>query len=296
MVTPSNEEVLQQLSRILDTPLFVSSHRLSRFLRYIVERTCAGGGDQLKEFLIGTEVYDRDARFDPRLDSVVRVEAGRLRSRLMEYYTLHGVQDAVIIRVPKGGYVPTFEFRAVPAPSTPETRGARARTPLRVTLSIAALLLVATIAAGSLLYGLTPTRSTTDVSVVVIPFPLTAGGETQENLAAITGDLSRELARLGTLQVVSHAGVVEALGRGVRFEEIAATFRADVIVQLSTERTGDDVKLEATLIDVGTQRKFWVSDFTGSIADLRRVPSRLAASTQAAVARNARASYWRDRT
>jgi hypothetical protein len=84
------EDVRRQLKSVLSSPVFTSSGRLSRFLEFVVERTLAGDGERLKEYVIGIEVFDRDASYDPRLDSIVRVEAARLRTKLAEYYAGHG--------------------------------------------------------------------------------------------------------------------------------------------------------------------------------------------------------------
>lgn len=100
--------VLQQLERILAHPLFQKSQRLSTFLRYAVETALAGKADSLKEFVIGAEVFQRGASFDPQIDNVVRVNANRLRGKLAEYYHGSGQSDPVVIDLPRGGYVPVF--------------------------------------------------------------------------------------------------------------------------------------------------------------------------------------------
>src|SRR5688572_14132707 len=105
LAPPTADAVHPQLERILASPGFANAGRLSRFLRFVVERTLAGEGDQLKEYLIGTEVFDRAADYDPRLDSIVRVEARRLRAKLQEYYAGPGRDDSVTISVDKGSYV-----------------------------------------------------------------------------------------------------------------------------------------------------------------------------------------------
>ncbi|HET6961937.1 MAG TPA: hypothetical protein VFJ27_05560, partial [Terriglobia bacterium] len=81
---------------------------MARFLRFTVEQTIQGHADQLKETTLGMEVFDRTAAFDPRNDTIVRVEARRLRSKLKAYYETHVQHDAVLIELPKGSYVPTF--------------------------------------------------------------------------------------------------------------------------------------------------------------------------------------------
>src|ERR1700693_4313438 len=89
--------IREQLLRMLDSSIFVHSHRLSRFLRFTVETTLAGQAENLKEYLIGTEVYDRRPPYHPSSDSIVRSEARRVRSRLKEYYEPVGKDDTVLL-------------------------------------------------------------------------------------------------------------------------------------------------------------------------------------------------------
>jgi hypothetical protein len=104
----SGEAIRAQVDRILASPGFIHSDRMARFLRYTIEQTIQGHADSLKESVLGMEVFDRAASFDPRTDTIVRVEARRLRSKLKEYYEAHGQHDAVLIEFPKGTYVPIF--------------------------------------------------------------------------------------------------------------------------------------------------------------------------------------------
>src|SRR5690349_12866637 len=94
-VTPA--ETRAQLERILVSPVFAGTERLSRFLSFIVEMALEGRAGEIKEYVIGLEVYQRKESFDPKLDSVVRVEASRLRSRLREYYETIGKNDPIRI-------------------------------------------------------------------------------------------------------------------------------------------------------------------------------------------------------
>ena len=102
--------VQEELQRILASPTFLNARRPSQFLRFIVDETLAGE-ERLKEYLIGVEVFDRPQDYDPKDDPVVRVEAGRLRKKLAEYYAGPGANDTLIIELPKGGYVPVFHER-----------------------------------------------------------------------------------------------------------------------------------------------------------------------------------------
>ena len=109
---PSPEAVRQQLQAILASRPFVTATRARRFLTYVVEQTLAGQTDAIKELVLGIEVFDRPADFDPKLDTIVRVEAGKLRKRIEEYYADEGIAAAVRIEVPKGTYVPQFQYCA----------------------------------------------------------------------------------------------------------------------------------------------------------------------------------------
>jgi Tol biopolymer transport system component len=111
-VPPEADAVRAEVEKIAAGSGFLKSERLRRFLCLIVEETLAGRGDNIKEYLIGTEVYGRPQDYDPRLDATVRVEASKLRKRLEAYYTNEGIRDPVVIRIPKGGYRPEFEHRS----------------------------------------------------------------------------------------------------------------------------------------------------------------------------------------
>src|SRR6266567_2267178 len=108
---PCDEPVRGELERILASKGFVSATRLRRFLTYVVEQRLAGRIDGIKELVLGIEVFDRPSDFDPRTDTIVRVEAGKLRKRLQEYYDTEGATSVVRIEIPKGTYVPQFHVR-----------------------------------------------------------------------------------------------------------------------------------------------------------------------------------------
>src|ERR1700689_5005629 len=104
-------EIRAQLDLILRSRAFIQSHRIRRFLQFVVEESLLGQPHRLKEYLIGLEVFDRREDFDPRVDSIVRVEARRLRYKLDEYYRTEGREDGVRIVLRKGSYVPISKYR-----------------------------------------------------------------------------------------------------------------------------------------------------------------------------------------
>jgi hypothetical protein len=104
----ATEEKLAQLERVLHGRALHGSDNLKAFLRFIVDKSIEDQEGQLKEYVIATEVFGRGNDFDSRVDSVVRVQAGRLRTKLHEYYETEGKDDRVIIGLPKGQYSPVF--------------------------------------------------------------------------------------------------------------------------------------------------------------------------------------------
>ena len=102
--------VRSELRRILNSRSFDASERNRRFLEYVVEETLAGRGARIKAYNIATIVFGRDQDFDPQLDPVVRMEARRIRRSLERFYFLAGEKSARRITIPKGSYVPEFQF------------------------------------------------------------------------------------------------------------------------------------------------------------------------------------------
>src|SRR5450432_850691 len=104
-------EIREQLNRILSSSAFKNSRVLSGFLKFVVDSTLAGKEMEIKEYSIGIQVLSRNIDFNPQLDSIVRIHAGRLRRALKEYYYDCGRKDPVLIEIPKGSYIPVFHPR-----------------------------------------------------------------------------------------------------------------------------------------------------------------------------------------
>ncbi|WP_155121486.1 hypothetical protein [Bryobacter aggregatus] len=100
--------VQQELARILESRLFRESHQLRSLLSFVVEETLAGREEGLKEYALGLGVFHRPATYDPRSDSIVRVQASSLRKKLSLFYRDEGVRGELRIELPRGGYVPAF--------------------------------------------------------------------------------------------------------------------------------------------------------------------------------------------
>jgi hypothetical protein len=141
-----------QIQRIVASKAFKTSEVHRNLLLYLAEKSLAGEAHNLKEYTVGLDVFGKPASYDPRQESVVRMHVGRLRQKLAEYYRTEGLDDAVIVDLPKGGFALTFDARPIPEPaegmplggsSTPQRRGFSSRE-----LALAVLLIVAVAATG----------------------------------------------------------------------------------------------------------------------------------------------------
>lgn len=115
-------EYLNQIERILHSRALHGSESLRNLLRYLANHSLEHPGVAPKEYQIATEVFGRNEDFDPHVDSMVRVQAGRLRAKLAEYYSSEGAGDLIVVEVPKGTYALTFSDRPaiIPPPVHPK--------------------------------------------------------------------------------------------------------------------------------------------------------------------------------
>ncbi len=141
-------EILKQLDRLVESEVLHGSESLCKLLRYLANHALEQPGAPVKEYQIATEVYGRPADFDPQSDSTIRVQAGRLRSKLAEYYVGKGAEDPVVVELPKGSYLVSFHMRSQngskPAIAPPEVHAIPA-APINwaVPFAIVSLLLLA---------------------------------------------------------------------------------------------------------------------------------------------------------
>ena len=105
------EQYSKQIDRLTGSHTLHGSESLCKLLRYLAVQALDNPSAPLKEYQIATEVFARRADFDPQLDSTIRVQAGRLRSKLTEYYAAEGADDSVVVDLPKGTYHIQFHYR-----------------------------------------------------------------------------------------------------------------------------------------------------------------------------------------
>lgn len=287
-MSSSDADVRRQLDRILASAMFANAGRMSRFLKFVVEKQLAGEAERLKEYVIGVEVFDRDAEYDPRVDSIVRVEAARLRAKLAEYYAGEGSSDAVVLGLPKGGYAPVVTSSRAPLRTPAEPAAGTAAVANETTVPrlawTLAVLIAAAAAAAVVVSAPWSVPADGDLRIAVMPFEPYAADATAATLATrLTEGVTAELVRAGRFAVVASSAARAAHVPGARPRELAASLNADVLIEARMELDGERVRVEARAADGRREQKLWVGGFAGTAADGDSLEREMAAAIAAAL-------------
>jgi TolB-like protein len=223
---PATFEIEEELDRILSSKVFATAQRSQAFLRYVVERSLIDEPPPLKEFSIAMDVFARGSDYDPSIDATVRVEAGRLRNRLREYYDVEGSGDPIYIDVPKGGYIPTFAFRNGKNGAAKEITAnvehaqsveiaPRRRVPLGWSRwAVGGVTLLALVAAGLWRWHSSRKQVPSEpggnqqIALAVLPFANETSNKANDYLAdGLTDNLIRQLSEIPPLKVMARGAV-----------------------------------------------------------------------------------------
>ena len=223
------EESLRQIERIAASDVLRGSESLCKLLRYLGRQTLDNPDAPIREYQIATQVFSRPMEFDPRLDSTVRVQTGRLRAKLAEYYRSAGGADAIVVEIPKGTYQLAFHVK----PSAESAAGAPASQPVANTSSTApARRRSAWMFAFA---GMTAVALTLALVVVFRPArsPGSPGASLERFWQGLLENPSRPLVvfRTGTeetLAVHELDGLFAALGHGVPIKPVGLLSPADL--------------------------------------------------------------------
>src|SRR6185369_9857909 len=126
MVEVAADAVREQIEKLIQSKTFQTSEVHRRLLQYLADRTLAGDADRLKEYTVGLEAFAKPPTYDPKHDSIVRLQMGRLRQKLAVYYQGEANGDPVLVTLPKGAFKLVFEPHGTPPPSG-EIESARAQ-------------------------------------------------------------------------------------------------------------------------------------------------------------------------
>jgi TolB-like protein/Flp pilus assembly protein TadD len=227
----SEKAIQQQLTRVLASKTFSQVDRLKRFISFIVLEAASGRGGDLKEYVIGVQVFSKDPSFDPRTDPIVRVQARRLRARLVRYYREEGQHDEIIIDLPKGGYTPVFRRREESSPG------------LRPSLSAALV-----------------SRNVVAVAVFADHTPNAA---LQYFCRGLRDEIVHALTSLRSLRVLAtrpEAGDADQHPSGSRSD-------AALVISGSVRSAGDRLRVTTQLVDGTTGFYLWSESLDAPIAD-----------------------------
>jgi hypothetical protein len=251
---PDREAVRLHLAKILESGGFAKSDRLCRFLRFTVEAKLNGEESQIKEYVLGREVFDRNGDYDPRLDPIVRVEARRLRTKLEEYYSATGPGDSVRIEFPKGSYVPVIHPGEKAA--SPITRAPR--------WTLVVVLLVVLLAAAGLV-GYRVSRPSTSEIVAVAPAGWLWGDEPADAVRLEEGlaeRISIELANQRAARVVGWPLMLRYRTERQEFRRMAAEVGAAKVLLIRCGGTcGDTGGVAVFVLGAASGEKFWVGEY-----------------------------------
>ena len=234
----------EQLARIVDSPRFISSARLCRFLTHIVNRAIGGDLDSLKEFSVAMEVFDRTSEYDPSIDAIVRVEARRLRAKLKEYYEGPGSNDPVLIGLRPGSYVPIFRWL------DPHTRNQVQE-------------IGSAVQAGA--------------SVAVLPFVNMSPEPEQDYFCdGISEEIINSLTCVAGLKVIARSSAFQFKGTSFDIRGVGRRLDADVVIEGSVRKAGDQLRITAQAIYTGSGHYLWSKVFRRELRDVFAIQEEIA--------------------
>jgi TolB-like protein/Flp pilus assembly protein TadD len=262
LVESDAQAARQQLERVLLSPGFARNERLSRFLRFVVERHLEGRDHELKESVIAIEVFGRRPDYNPKHDAIVRTEAGRLRARLSEFYIGEGKNDPLIIELPKGRYMPAF--RRVEA-GTPTTQHVR-KTPSRVWLLGA----LGGLAVALGVMGWWKVQSAgTPISIAVLPLENLSNDPAHDYFAdGLTDEIIRNLSIIDGLAVRSQTSSFAFKSKPRSARKAGQELNVDYILEGSVLRVGERLRIDAQLIRVRDDVSLWSGRFDRELTDI----------------------------
>ncbi len=239
----SDQALLNEcLDKVLFSPVFDKSHRQQNLLRYLVKETLAGNAHRLKGYTLGVEIFDRGEDFDPTVDAIVRVQVGRLRTMLREYYSLHGQSDAVLFDLPKGSYAVEFTMRDF------SERRVQTFAPIQ---------------------NITPNSIEHDASLAVLPFSNISSDPEQDYFAdGITDNLIYELSRLSGLFIISRQSSFTYRNATKSSKEIGVELGVKYLLEGSIQLSNKRVRVTAKLIEASTGGYLWSERYENTLQEI----------------------------
>ena len=278
-----SQDIRRQMRAIISSSLFARSVRMKRFLRFIVEQTLNGKSHLLKEYSIAVEVYDKSESFDARLDPIVRVEAGRLRAKLREYYDQKGRHDPVHITLPKRTYVPVFRRRNPKGSFVMKGLPNASLTSKALSQKPATGVHPATFSVPGRLR-----------SIAVLPFADLSRKKDQEYFCdGLTEELTHALNGMEGLLVVSRTSGNQFKVDPPDIREIGRQLNADIVLEGSVRKQGKKRRVTLQLISVEEGYNFWSHSADYQTEDIFAIQEQAAAEVIQALKTHSSKSSWK---
>lgn len=288
---PPPEAIRAGLGRITASPGFANAERMRRFIDFVVDKTLEGQAEILKEYSIGVEVFGR-ANYDPRADTIVRVEARRLRKKLEEYYAGEGRLDPVRIKLPSGSYVPLFEtcgassseICEVPAPPKPQLGTTLPRRDILAALSVLAILAIGVGGFFMFRHPAGPTAAPPIASIAVLPFLDMSPAKDQEYLCdGLSEELINALTAVSNLKVAARTSSFRYKDKPGDVRRIGAELGVEHILEGSIRSSGKRLRITAQLIRVNDGYHIWSREFNREFTEIFAVQEELARAVATSV-------------
>jgi TolB-like protein/Flp pilus assembly protein TadD len=253
----------RQLDKVLASAGFARNERMSRFLRFVVERHLEGRDQELKESLIAIEVFGRPPGYDSKQDPIVRTEASRLRARLSEYYLAQGKDDAVVIELPRGGYIPVVRSSERMDKPAPEGAGLRR---WRVWVGAGLALLVVAVAAVNWWLA---RRQNAPIPIAVLPLVNLNQDPANDFYAdGLTGELIRNLSLIEGLTVRSETSSFTFKGKPQKARDVGRELEVDYLVEGSVLRSGRQLRINVQLVRASDDFPIWADHYDRELKDV----------------------------
>lgn len=242
----------EHVERVLCAPEFNQSHRMQAFLRFVVDETLAGRGEQLKAYTIGVSVYRKGDGFDPSTDPIVRVDARRLRRKLQAHYADSGAGERLRIDIPKGQYAPRFKWLNRESIESP-----------------------------------VPSSVTDRPAVLVLPFEnLSDDPEQLFFCEGLTDEIINELSRFPDVEVLGRQTSFRLSDERRDLRLLSSEVGARFVLSGTVRRGRDRFRINANLVDGTDRRQVWAESYTRDVTaqDIIEIQDEITRSVAAKVA------------
>jgi TolB-like protein len=236
------EQIKAQAKLILNSEAFKEATRLRQFLGYIVDKYCEGATGDIKQYAIGVEAFGFGNDFDPQKVSVVRMEAGRLRRRLSHYYVTEGINDQLLIEVPKGSYIPLVSRKTTVEKSAPIQSELQSR------------------------FMTTPLTGANNPTIAVIHFRNISSDDGMDYFAdGLTEEITSVLSLTKDFSIVPPLATKKLSASQASLDEIRDALNVQYVLEGSIRKVNDYIRITTRLSDTSSGHQLWSGEYNSTV-------------------------------